>query len=126
MIGWLTSRGAGAILGRLFDLYERRARANSDLERQKIDAEIRALEIERDTIAATRPPGSLTARVAAVLMLLAGLGPALHYGAVCLDSAFPGLFPGWTVHALPPPMDEWQGWIILSLFGVTALLRRGR
>ena len=51
---------------------------------------------------------------------------AAQYGAACLDSALPTLFPDWTVHKLPLPMDEWLGWTIVSLFGITALLRRGR
>ncbi len=38
---------------------------------------------------------------------------AVHWGAVILDSVF--LFP-WNVAALPHPLDEWEGQIILSFF----------
>jgi hypothetical protein len=44
-----------------------------------------------------------------------------HVAAVVIASTFPAL--GWTVHALPAPMNEWQGHIILSLFGLAAVAR---
>lgn len=31
----------------------------------------------------------------------------------CADCAYPR---EWTIAALPPPLDEWAGWIITSLF----------
>lgn len=37
----------------------------------------------------------------------------LHWGAVIADSVF--MFP-WNVAALPHPLDEWEGQIILSFF----------
>lgn len=36
-----------------------------------------------------------------------------------IASSFSGL--GWTVHTLPAPMNQWQGTIILSLFGLSAV-----
>jgi hypothetical protein len=38
------------------------------------------------------------------------------WGAVILDSLYQ--FPNWNVAALPPPLDEWAGAIIMSFFAV--------
>lgn len=48
-----------------------------------------------------------------------------HFAAICWVSTFPGL--GWTVHPLPAPFDQYEGWIISALFmidGSKAILGR--
>jgi hypothetical protein len=50
---------------------------------------------------------------------------ALHWSALNWVSTFPQW--GWVVHPLPPPFDEYEGWIISSLFlidGTKAILGR--
>lgn len=50
---------------------------------------------------------------------------AVHWSALNFVSAFP--MWGWTVHALPSPFDQFQGWIISALFivdGSKAILGR--
>ncbi len=50
---------------------------------------------------------------------------AIHWAALNFVSAFP--MWGWTVHALPAPFDQFQGWIISALFivdGSKAILGR--
>ena len=90
------------------------ARQNAQTEQERIAAEI---EIAR--IRSVQGRG----RLFDLLVFLAGLPLVLHLGCVALVSAVPGWFPGWTVHALPAPMDDWQGQIILSLFGLAGLAR---
>ncbi|TGP25905.1 hypothetical protein EN828_10510 [Mesorhizobium sp. M2D.F.Ca.ET.185.01.1.1] len=44
----------------------------------------------------------------------------LWFGAVCLYSIFwcaKCAYPrAWSIAALPPPLDQWEGWIVSSLF----------
>lgn len=92
------------------------ARAAAAVRVKEIEADIAHRRAVAETRQATA--GGWEMRV---LVLAAGLPAALHFGAVCIDSAAPDLFPGWVVQALPAPMDEWQGAIILSLFGLSAI-----
>lgn len=43
-----------------------------------------------------------------------------HLGAVWLDTMFHWTWDGLPVSKWPAPMDEWEGAIILSFFGLTA------
>jgi hypothetical protein len=54
-----------------------------------------------------------------MLIGLAALGVCGHLFAVAFVSALPAI--GWTVHALPAPMNDWQREIILGLFGLGGL-----
>lgn len=38
----------------------------------------------------------------------------------CRDCMYP---QAWSIAALPPPLDQWSGWIICSLFGYGAVLQ---
>lgn len=40
----------------------------------------------------------------------------VHFGAITFVSTFPNSGFAWEVHALPAPMHEWEGVIILSYF----------
>lgn len=111
VLGWLSS----SKITKLAQAFE--ARQNAETEKDRIAAEV---EIAR--IQSTQNRGSLID----LLAFLAGLPLVLHLGCVALVSAFPGTFPDWTVHALPGPMDEWQGEIILALFGLSAVSRFSR
>jgi hypothetical protein len=120
---WLVGGGLRALTGEL--MRARNEMASAATAQARAAAEVRVKEIEADlahrrAIAEVRTATSGQWEMR-VLVLVAGLPPALHFGAVCLDSALPDLFPGWTVHALPTPMNEWQGAIILSLFGLSAV-----
>lgn len=57
------------------------------------------------------------------------LAVSLHFTAVliysifwCADCAYP---KGWTIAAPPQPYDQYVQWVMLYLFGVAALTRRG-
>jgi hypothetical protein len=133
-MGWL-SLGRWALGALVQELGAARTDlANAQTVQAREAAKIRVAELEAD-IAHRRSMAEVRIATAGdpvtrLLVAVAGLPPALHFGAVCLDSALPDLFPGWTVAALPAPMDEWQGAIILSLFGLAgikgaaALIRR--
>ena len=110
MIGWLgLFRG---IAGKLADAYLAREQAKTDAERMAADVQIEAL---RGRLASKDNPGlQLAVAIVAIAM-------ALHIAAVVLVSVIPAL--GWTIHALPYPMNEWQGSIILSMFGLAAVGR---
>lgn len=112
MLGRVLRILGGDLIGRLAEAFT--ARQNAETEQERIAAEV---EIAR--IRSLQGRG----RLFEVLVFLAGLPLVLHMGCVALVSAVPGWFPGWTVHALPAPMDDWQGQIILSLFGLSALNR---
>jgi len=122
LLSWLVGGGATKILDRLAAAHAAKLAAQNDAERIAAEVQIAGIEAEMDAqrqIAATRAATSGQWEMR-LLVLVAGLPPAAHFGAVCLDSALPGLFPGWVVHALPAPMADWQGSIILGLFGLSA------
>lgn len=96
--------------------YEARLNAANDSDRLLAESQIRALEIAQANRLATADNPGLRVAIAIVAIAL-----ALHLAAVAVASTFPGL--GWTVHALPAPMNEWQGTILLSLFGLSAVTR---
>lgn len=45
----------------------------------------------------------------------------IWWGAIVFDSVFPHLFEGWNVAALPGPLQDWAGQIILSFFLVRGI-----
>lgn len=120
MIRALVSLLTGGVADRLVEAYRLRLAAQNDQARiaadkhlAEIEAEVQARAIARDVRLAMA--GFWEMRL---LTFLAGLPAVLHFGAVALDSTFPGMAPGWVVAALPGAMAEWQGAIILGLFGV--------
>lgn len=116
MIRLLASIFGGGIPDQLRRAYEARLNAQNDADRLAAESAIRALEIARDNRLATTDNFGVRLAIGIVAVALCG-----HVAAVVIASTFPAL--GWTVHALPPPMNEWQGTIILSLFGLAAVAR---
>lgn len=64
-----------------------------------------------------------------VLMMLFAVPLAFWFAAVtvysvfwCAGCAFPR---DWAIAALPPPLDEWGGMIVLAIFGVIGVSRFG-
>ncbi|WP_126977334.1 hypothetical protein [Frigidibacter oleivorans] len=122
LLAWLLRGGGRAIAARLAEAHTARAAAATEADRLQADLRIRALEAEEAAAARLADLRRATAGQweMRALVMTAGLPAAAHFGAVCLDSALPGLFPGWVVQALPGPMADWQGSILLSLFGLSA------
>lgn len=105
-------------LSRVLDTVDRRIEAKND--RERIKAEIIKTHME------TRA-GWLKAGGVWTLMLFA-IPAAAHYVAVtvysilwCAGCAYP---QDWTIAAMPYPMSQWQGWIVMASIGGLALLGR--
>ncbi|MGL4309815.1 MAG: hypothetical protein ACRCSU_04955 [Paracoccaceae bacterium] len=107
--------GAG-IPDQLRRAYEARLAAENDGDRLLAESRIRALEIAQANRLATADNPGLRLAIG-----IAALALSLHLAAVAFVSVFPGL--GLTVHALPAPMNDWQGTILLSLFGLSAVTK---
>lgn len=118
MIGTLLKWLTGGVLDRVLSTVDRKIDAETD--RDALKAEIIKTHFQ------TRP--SFMKAGGFVLMLLFAAPLALWFGAVCVYSvlwcqgcAYP---QGWTVAALPPPLDEWGGWIVIAIFGVIGVTGR--
>jgi hypothetical protein len=99
-----------SIAKRLADAYMARETAKTDGDRIAADVQIKALETK--LASRDNPALQWACGIVAVAM-------AVHIALVVMVSCLPWL--GWTIHALPAPMNEWQGSIILSMFGVAAV-----
>ena len=113
ILGWLT----GGVLDRALSTVDKYVAAQTD--REAIKAEI--VRAHLTTRADFMRAGGFT------LMLLFALPLAFWHGAVavysvfwCAGCAFP---QPWTIAALPAPLDEWAGIIIVSIFGVVGVDR---
>jgi len=110
VIGWLGI--FGSVTSQLAKAYTARENAKTDADKIAADVQIEAL---RGRLASKDNLG-LQWAVAIVAVAM-----AVHIAAVVVVSMIPAL--GWTIHALPYPMNEWQGSIIMSMFGLAAVGR---
>jgi hypothetical protein len=111
-VTWLLRLLGGGLPDQLRRAYEAKLNAANDSDR--IAAEV---EIARLTNRLARSDNrALQWAIALIAFAMGG-----HLAAVAFVSAFP--FWGWTVHALPAPMNEWQAQIILGLFGLSMVAR---
>lgn len=78
-------------------------RIEADIAIEEIKAEIARRNAQRDVLLA----GNLWLQCLFVIPL------GVWFAAVIADSIFQF---EWDIAALPPPLDEWAGWIITSLF----------
>ena len=113
ILGWL-SKGP---LDRIFDTIDKRVDAETDKAKLKADI-VKAHYAHR---AEWMRAGGFW------LMMLFALPLAFWFGAVlvysvfwCAGCAFP---QDWTIAALPQPIDQWAGGIIISIFGVLGVSR---
>ncbi len=116
MIRLLTSIFGGGLAEQLRRAYQAKLDAKND--GQRIEAEREVARLEAISAERARSSGFWEIRLVA---FVAGFAAAAHFALVAFVSAFPAV--GWTVHALPAPMDSYEGSIILSLFGIAALGR---
>lgn len=114
---WLLRWVTGGALDRALDLVEQRV--ESETEKERIKAGV--IEAHLTSRAAFMREGGFW------LMLIFSAPLALWWAAVlvysvfwCADCAFP---QDWTIAALPPPLDEWAGGIIVAIFGVVGVTR---
>lgn len=116
LIKWLT----GGVVDRVLDTVDRRVSAETD--REKLKAEI-IREHYRSRADFMRAGGFW-------LMLMFALPLALWWASVlvysvlwCRGCAWP---QEWSIAALPPPLDEWAGLIVMAIFGVLGVDRLRR
>ena len=117
MLRGILSALGGGILDRVLDTVDRKIAVETDREKIKGDI-VRAHYRNR---ADWMRSGGF------VLSLLFAVPLAFWFGAVmvysvfwCLDCAYP---KDWTIAALPAPLDQWAGGIIISIFGVIGVSR---
>jgi hypothetical protein len=93
------------------------ARADSAVERERIDATVAIEEIkaelgrrqaQRDVLIAEQGRG-----ITALMRPAFAYPLAVYYAAVIADSLF---HFRWNVAALPVPIGDWSGWIISAIF----------
>jgi hypothetical protein len=115
ILRWLT----GGVLDRVLDTVDRRIDAQTD--REAIKGEI-IKQAYRDRADWMRAGGFW-------LMLIFAAPLAVWWAAViiysllwCAGCAYPQT---WSVAALPPPLDEWAGLIVVAIFGVVGVSRIG-
>ncbi|HNB28905.1 MAG TPA: hypothetical protein PLR41_18185 [Alphaproteobacteria bacterium] len=113
LFGWL---GAGP-LDRILSTVDKRIAAETDREALKADI----IKTHYATRADFMRAGGFW------LMLIFALPLGVWFAAVCLYSilwcrlcAYPQT---WSIAALPAPLDEWAGLIVMAIFGVIGLQR---
>lgn len=119
MIAALLRLFGGGLAEQLRLAYQARLQASNEADRLDVDLRIKVLEADLQAQANAKEVRLATAGFweMRLLVAIAGYPAAIHFGAVCFASMMERPF---IVHALPSPMDEWQGAIILSLFGLSA------
>lgn len=107
----------GGLLDRVFDTVDKQIALKSDRERLKADIIKEHYRTRADFMRA----GGFW------LMLLFAIPLAFWWTAVIVYSVFwcAGCVSPqtWTIAALPPPLDEWAGMIVLAIFGVIGISR---
>lgn len=117
MIAFLAKLLGGGVLDRVLSTVDKHVEAQSDRERIKADLMAEHLRTRGDFMRS----GGLWLMIPFVVPL------AVWFAAVCIYSilwcarcAYP---QEWTIAALPAPLDEWAGLIVISIFGVIGLTR---
>ena len=107
VLGWLT----GGFLDRAMSSVDKYVESTTDKEKIKADV-VQSYYASR---ASWMQAGGFW------LLLGLGIPTAFHYAAVvvysvfwCAGCAYPA---AWTIAALPGPMAEWEGWIIIACIG---------
>lgn len=117
MIGALLSWLTGGVLDRVLSTVDRKIAAETDRDALKRDLILESYRQRADWM-----------RAGGFWLMLAFAGPlALWWAAVLLYSVLwcrGCIWPQpWSVAALPGPLDEWAGLIVVSIFGVIGLDR---
>ena len=113
LLGWLT----GGVLDRVLSTVDKSIAAETDRDALKRDLIVESYRQRADWM-----------RAGGFWLMLAFAGPlALWWSAVllysvlwCRGCVWPQV---WTVAALPAPLSEWAGMIVVSIFGVIGLDR---
>ena len=112
---WLFDLFTGGALSRVLDTVDRKTDAGTDRNRIKGDIIQEYYRTRADWM-----------RAGGFWLMLGFAVPLMFwFAAVCVYSVFwcaGCAYPQtWTIAALPPPLDEWSGMMIMSVFGVIGL-----
>ena len=113
LFNWLT----GGVLDRVLDTVDRRMDAQTEANKLKADIIREHYRSRSDFMRA----GGFWLMLIFALPLAFWWAAVIMYSVIwCAGCAYPQT---WTVAALPPPLDEWAGLIILAIFGVLGVDR---
>ena len=116
VVKWLT----GGALDRILSTVDRRITAETDKEKIKADI-IRAAYTSRGDW--MRAGGFWLMLVFAAPLAMWWASVLVYSVLLCQGCAYP---QSWNIAALPAPLDEWAGLIIVSIFGVLGVDRLKR
>ena len=116
LLGWLT----GGALDRVLDTVDAKIAAETDREALKRDLIVEHMRTRADWMRA----GGFWLMVMFAAPLALWWASVLIYSVLwCAGCAYP---QEWTVAALPHPLNDWAGLIVMSIFGVIGLDRMRR
>lgn len=117
MIRWLSNLITGGLLNRVLDTIDSRVVADTDREALKAEVIKQHYATRADFMRA----GGFWLMLIFAAPLAAWWTAVLVYSVLwCHGCAFP---QPWSVAALPAPLDDWAGAIVLAIFGVIGLDR---
>lgn len=108
----------GGFLDRVLDTVDNRISAESDREKIKGDIIREHMRTRADWMRA----GGFWTLAAFAGLVIFHMGAVVLYSVFwCADCAFP---KPWSIAALPGPMAQWEGWIVLASIGGLSLMGR--
>lgn len=120
MIAALFRLLGGGLLSRVLDTVDRQVAAGRDRDRIKAEIVREHYRTRADYLRA----GGFWLMLAFALPLAFWWAAVLVYSVLwCRGCIWP---QPWTIAALPPPLDEWAGLIVISIFGVLGVDRLRR
>jgi hypothetical protein len=117
MIGAILSFLTGGLLDRVLSTVDKRIAAETDREKIKADLIREHYRTRADFM---RSGGFWLMLIFAVPLAFWWAAVLIYSVLWCAGCAYP---QGWTIAALAPPLDQWAGAIIVSIFGVIGLNR---
>lgn len=121
--GWLIKFLSTGILEKLLGAWAHKQDVQAQIIKAGIEGELKAREVSRDVRLATA--GFWEMRLATAIIAFCFI---LHLVLITIDTVTTGTrfeIAGWNVPAFPEPINEWEGAIILSFFGLYAASRIG-
>ena len=116
ILGWLS----GGVLDRVLRTVDNKIQSETDREKLKADIVLEFYKTRSDYMRA----GGLWLMLAFALPLALWWASVLVYSVFwCARCAYP---VSWSIAALPAPLDQWAGLIVLSIFGVIGVDRLKR